>query len=304
MVTKIVEKVFVGKDIRHVSIYRKGDTRRCYNMIYVDGATGIAYAKRFQILGITRDKTYDLTLGTPGSRIIYLSEHPNGEAELLTILLSPMSRASKKKFTFNFAQLAIKGRAAKGNILTKHTIYKAQLKEQGISTLEAIELWYDERTGRITPNNGRGQLLGSFGPSDKLLLVFKEGYYLVTDYPLSFQLDPDAIALVEKLGHTHLLSIIFYHRLQKKYFVKRFMVEGRGEDKKYPFFSSEADMCDLTLVTSAPSPKLALHYLVHPTSEQNRSIIYDLEKVAIKTIKAKGIPLSKYTITQVNFCHE
>lgn len=304
IVTRIAEKVFVGKDVIHASIYKKGDTRRCYNLIYVDGATGIAFAKRFQVLGITRDKEYDLTLGASGSRVIYLSDNPNGEAEILTILLSPMSRASKKKFEFNFAQLSIKGRSAKGNILTKYAIYKVQLKEQGISTLEEIELWYDERMGRIGPNNGRGQLLGSFGPSDKMLLVFKEGYYLVTDYPLSFQPDPNSIVLVEKLSNSHLLSVVFCHRLQKKYFVKRFMVDGRVPDKKYLICASEADVCDLMLVTAATSPKLQLHYLVHPTSGENRSIIYDLEKVAVKTIKAKGTPLSKYSITQVNFWNE
>ncbi|WP_339044490.1 DNA gyrase/topoisomerase IV subunit A [Cardinium endosymbiont of Tipula unca] len=304
IITRIAEKVFVGKDIIHASIYKKGAIRRCYNLIYVDGATGISFAKRFQVLGITRDKEYDLTLGAPGSRIVYLSDNPNGEAEILTILLSPMSRASKKKFEFNFAQLSIKGRSAKGNMLTKYAIYKVQLRKQGLSTLEEMELWYDVRIGRIGPNNGRGQLLGSFGPSDKILLVFKEGHYLITDYPLSFQPNPNSIALVEKLTTSHLLSVVFCHRLQKQYFVKRFMVDGRVPHKQYLIFTSEPEVCDVMLVTSAASPKLQLHYLVHPTSGEIRSIVYDLERIAVKTIKAKGTLLSKYTITQVNLWNE
>ncbi|ROT47331.1 DNA gyrase/topoisomerase IV subunit A [Candidatus Cardinium hertigii] len=300
IITKITDKVFVGKDIIHTAMYEKGETRRCYNLIYVDGATGITFAKRFQVLGITRDKTYKVTSGTAGTSILYLSDNPNGEAETLTILLSPISSAINKKIIFNFANVSIKGRSAKGNILTKHSIYKVQLKEQGISTLAEIELWYDKGTGRVA-HNGRGQLLGSFGPTDKILLVFKEGYYLLTTYPLTLQLDPTSVVLIEPLQGSPLLSVVY--RIQKKYFVKRFIIDKQVLDKKYHLFFLESDTAKVMLATSSLKPTLQLHYLVHPptTSNDKQSILYDLEKIAIKTIKAKGTLLSKYMITQVDF---
>ncbi|MCT4697189.1 MAG: DNA gyrase/topoisomerase IV subunit A [Candidatus Cardinium sp.] len=303
VVTKIADKLFIGKDIIHVSVYEKKDSRRCYHLIYVDGATGIAFAKRFQVLGVTRDKTYDLTLGTQGSRVVYLSVHPNGAAETVTILLSPISRTAKKKFEFNFADLSVKGRSAKGNILTKHSIYKVQRKGQGPSTLAEVTLWYDAATGRIGPKE-KGQLLGVFGPTDPILLVFKEGYYLVTTYPLPFQLMPDRIALIERLSATHLLSVVYYNHVQQNYFVKRFVVDKRVLDKRYNLFLSESDDCVLRLVTSSAAPKLQLHYLIDSTGNEKRSIIYDLEKVAVKTIKAKGTLLSKYRITDVALWNE
>ncbi|WP_243018104.1 MULTISPECIES: DNA gyrase/topoisomerase IV subunit A [Candidatus Cardinium] len=303
VITKIADKLFVGKDIMHVSVYDKKDTRRCYNLIYVDGATGIAFAKRFQIISMTRDKTYDLTLGTPGSRVVYLSSHPNGAAEIVTILLSPISRTAKKKFEFNFADLSIRGRAAKGNILTKHAIYKVQPKAQGLSTLAAVELWYDSATGSIAPK-GKGQLLGLFGPTDKILVVFKEGKYLVTTYPLPFRLIPDRIVLIERLKDSHVLSVVYYNSVVQNYFVKRFVVDVRVLDKKYNIFFSESNNCVLKIVTSFLAPKLQLHYLVDTTNKDKRSIMYDLEKVAVKTTKAKGTLLSRSKITQVDLWNE
>ncbi|CAH2560238.1 DNA gyrase/topoisomerase IV subunit A [Cardinium endosymbiont of Oedothorax gibbosus] len=301
VITKIADKLFVGKDIIYVSVYDKKDTKRYYNVIYVDGATGISFVKRFQVLAITRDKTYDLTLGTPGSRVVYLSAEPNGATETVTILLSPISRTTKKKFEFNFADLSIKGRATRGNILTKHAIYKVQQKGKDGSTLAKVELWYDASTGQIAPR-GKGKLLGVLGPTDKILLVFKEGYYLVTTF--SFQPIPDRIALIEPLRNTHLLSVVYYNNLQQNYFVKRFMVEMGVLDKKYNLFLSEPHGCILKLVTSSETPKLQLHYLVDATGNDKRSIIYDLEKVAVKTIRAKGALLSKYKITAVDLWNE
>ncbi|WP_243518544.1 MULTISPECIES: DNA gyrase/topoisomerase IV subunit A [unclassified Candidatus Cardinium] len=303
VITKIADKLFVGKDIMHVSVYDKKDTRRCYNLIYVDGATGIAFAKRFQIISMTRDKTYDLTLGTPGSRVVYLSSHPNGAAEIVTVLLSPISRTAKRKFEFNFADLAIRGRAAKGNILTKHAIYKVQPKTQGFSTLAAVELWYDPATGSIAPK-GKGQLLGLFDPTDKILVVFKEGEYLVTTYPLPFRLIPDRVLLIERLKASHVLSVVYYNSVVRNYFVKRFVVDVRVLHKKYNIFFSESNNCVLKIVTSFVAPKLQLHYLVDTTNKDKRSIMYDLEKVAVKTTKAKGTLLSRSKITQVDLWNE
>ncbi|WP_419241398.1 DNA gyrase/topoisomerase IV subunit A [Cardinium endosymbiont of Nabis limbatus] len=297
VITKIADKLFIGKDIIYVSIYDKKDNKRVYQLIYVDGATGIAFAKRFQVLAVTRDKTYDLTLGTPGSRVAYLSTHPNGAAETVIVLLSPISRTAKKKFEFNFADLSIKGRAAKGNILTKHAIYKVQRKGQSRATLGKVELWYDAATGQITPP-GQGKLLGFFGPTDKLLLVFQDGYYLVAAF--SFQPPPGHITLIEPLSDTHLLSVVYYNCVHQNYFVKRFRVDIRALDKRYNLFLSESDACIVKLVTAAATPKLQLHYLVDPNGNEERSIIYDLEKVAVKTIKAKGTLLSKYRITRVD----
>ncbi|MGI2257295.1 DNA gyrase/topoisomerase IV subunit A [Candidatus Cardinium hertigii] len=301
VITKVTNKLFIGKDIIHISIYEKKDTKRCYNLIYVDGATGIAFAKRFQVLGITRDKIYDLTLGTAGSRIVYLNDHPNGAVETVTIILSPISRTAKKKFEFNFSDLAIKGRTAKGNMLTKHSIYKVQRKGQIRSTLAKIALWYDSATGRIAPN-GSGKLLGMLGPTDKILLVFKSGDYMVATYPLPFQLAPDQVLLIEPLRDGHLLSVVYYNTIQKNYFVKRFVIDKWVLDKKYNIFVSELNICILKQVTSAAAPKLQLHYCVDATGHEKRSILYDLEKVAVKSPKAKGILLSKHKITEVDVC--
>lgn len=301
IVTKVAEKLFIRKDIIHVAVYEKKEPSRCYHLIYVDGATGVAFAKRFQILAINRDKTYDLTLATSGSRVVYLSVHGTQVAEKVTVLLSPISRTAKKKFEFNFGDLSIKGRGAKGNILTKHAIYKVQRKGKSLPELDVV-LWYDPETGKIGPNS-KGILLGTFSPTDKILLVFREGYYWLTTYPLNFRLIPETVAMVERFKEPHVLSVVYYNTIQQNYFVKRFALDLKTLNKKYNLFTGESDDCILELITAATIPKLQLNYWIDNSNQESRSIIYDLEKVAVKTIKSKGILLSNHKINKVALWH-
>lgn len=296
LVVKIAEKVFVGKDIIHAAIYKKNDERRVYNMIYVDGATGIAKAKRFQMIGIIRDKEYDLTMGKAGSRIIYLTDNPNGNAEVITIVLSPNSKARNKIFDFDFADLQIKGRSSQGNIITKYTIKKVQLKVQGQSTLGALEIWYDAHIGKLNTES-RGKWLGTFQEEDRILVILKNGQYMLTNHALTNHYDSEQILLLEKFDPASVISAVYYDGKSKQYYIKRFHIETTLVDKKFTFIS-EAKNSKLILATINPNPQINIDYKVS-TKEPVQSLVYDLGDVPVKGWKAVGSRLSKYTITNV-----
>ncbi|MBC7554490.1 MAG: DNA gyrase/topoisomerase IV subunit A [Taibaiella sp.] len=252
MITKVAEKTFVGKDIIHVDIFRKNDERTTYNMLYVDGKTGITYGKRFNVTGITRDKEYDLTKGNPGSRVLYHTVNPNGEAEVITITLAPGCKARVKVLDYYFEELEIKGRSAQGNQATKYPIKSIRFKEKGRSTISALKLWYDNTVGRLN-KDGNGELLGRFDEKDKIIVFYKDGTYELTDYELTNRYDYNTIMLIEKFHPKRVVSAIYYDAKSKQFNAKRFLIESQTLKNKY-LFIKEGEGNYLQMVTTLPEP--------------------------------------------------
>ena len=236
LVTRIDEKSFVGKDILLANVWKKSDDRTTYNLLYKDGKTGNTYAKRFQVNSITRDKEYDLTTGEKGSRVMYLSENPNGEAEVLTIYLSPACKARNKVFDFDFSEIMIKGRQSKGNIATKYPVRRVNLKEVGKSTLGAIEYWMDENSGRINTEE-RGQYIGEFDTGDSVLAIYKDGTYEISEIDETSRFVVEDLILIEKFDPETTVNVIYYEGEKKWTMVKRFNIETSSTDTRFQFVS-------------------------------------------------------------------
>ena len=203
-VSRIADKVFMGKDILYVGVFKKNDERRVYNMIYKDGKSGRSLAKRFQVLAMTRDKEYVLTKGTKGSKVLYLTANPNAEAETVSVFLTAGAKARKKSFDFDFSSLDIKGRGASGNIVTKYPVRKVVLKSEGASTMGGLDIWYDETVGRLNREK-RGSFLGNFLGTDRVLAIYKDGTYELTDFELTNKYEPEKIVCVDKATDIPLL---------------------------------------------------------------------------------------------------
>ncbi len=249
IVSKIEEKKFVGKDIIHAAVFNKNDKRTIYNMIYRDGKAGASYVKRFNVSGITRDKVYDLTQEKPGSQVLYFSSNPNGEAEVVTILLRQLTNVKKLKFDLDFADLLIKGRVSKGNTVTKYPIKKIELKEKGISTLRPRKVWFDDTVHRLNVD-GRGELLGEFKPEDRLLIITQSGKIKTIVPELTTHFDDDVIVL-EKWIPTKPISCIYFDPEKDKYYVKRFLVESVSKED---VFISEHPYSRLEIVSTDYRP--------------------------------------------------
>lgn len=237
-VVRVAEKLFVGKDILHAGVFRRSDERTTYNMIYLDGATGVSYAKRFNVTSVTRDKDYELGRGA-SCKVQYLSVNPNGEAELLCIVLRPSSKARIKAFDFSFDALAIKNRSAQGNQLTKYPISQIKFKEKGSSTLGALRLWLDEATGRLNTEE-RGRLLGSFENQDRILAVYSDGSYELTDFELSNRYDPEQLMWAGKFDPEAVLTAVYYDADKKQSYLKRFRIETQTLNTRFQFIREGA----------------------------------------------------------------
>lgn len=233
-VCKVGEKVFVGKDIEYVAVFRKGDDRMVYHAIYVDGLTGVSYAKRFQVLGITRDKEYDISKGSKGSKLHYFSANPNGESEIVDVTLTQSAQARIKRFDYDFAQLDIKGRGAQGNILTKHAVKKVAHKLRGKSTLGGVALWYDASIGRLNSDR-RGRSLGKFDASDQVLVLYKSGQYELTNFDLTNRYEPEQVVWLARYQKDVPLSAFYYDAGTKAYALKRFVIETTSQNKRFDF---------------------------------------------------------------------
>lgn len=258
MVTKIQEKVFVGKDILHVQVFNKNDDRMVYNLAYLDGGSGRTMIKRFQVLGITRDKEYDLTKGAKNSKIHYFSANPNGEAELIAVYLTAGSKARQKQFDFNFADIDIKGRGAGGNILTKYPVRKIALKQAGVSTLSGLDLWYDEITGRLNKDE-RGKYLGNFAAEDHLVLFDKHGNYEIQPVELTNRYEPQEVVSLQKYKPNAVVSVIYFDGASKHYYVKRFIIETSTLSKKFQFISDHRSSY-LAIVTQEEGAQIEITY--------------------------------------------
>ena len=295
MITKVDAKTFVGKDIIHIAIFDKSDKRTIYNMIYRDGKSGPSYIKRFNVSGVTRDKAYDLTNETTGSQVLYFSCNPNGEAEVITILLRQIGTVKKLKFDIDFASLAIKGRASKGNLVTKYPIKKIELKEKGISTLLPRKVWFDDTVQRLNVD-GRGELLGEFRPSDKILIVSQNGKIKVITPELSTHFDEDMIVL-EKWIPKKPISAIYYDGEKERYYIKRFLVETENKEES---FITEHPSSHLEIVSTDYRPVAELIFTkVKGVQKENMTV--DIESyIAIKGFKALGNQLTTDKLKQVN----
>ncbi len=256
IITKVAEKTFIGKDIIHLAIFQKNDERTTYNMLYIDGKTGITYGKRFNVTGITRDKEYDLTKGNKDSRVLHFSANPNGEAEVLTVTLSPGCKARIKVFDYYFEELEIKGRAAGGNQVSKYPVKSTRFKEKGRSTLDALKIWYDDTVGRLN-KDGSGTLLGRFDEKDKVIAFFKDGTYELTDYELTNRYDTNSIMLIEKFHPKRVVSAVYFDAKAKQFNAKRFVIESQTLKSKYSFIK-DGEGNYLEFVTTQPEPVLIL----------------------------------------------
>ena len=233
-VVKVQDKVFIGKDILYAAVFRKGDERTTYNMIYTDGASGVAYAKRFNVTGVTRDKEYDLTKGHDKSKVHYLSVNPNGEAEVVRVILSPNCSARNKEFEFYFEELEIKSRGSMGNQVTKYPVRNVKFKEAGVATLGSIKLWFDDKFGRLN-HDGKGIELGDFDAEDKVLVIHTEGTYEITDQELTQRFNPEEVMLIEKFDPERVVTAVYLDHDKLQYNVKRFKIETTTLKSRFSF---------------------------------------------------------------------
>ncbi len=295
MISKVDDKKFVGKDIIHIAVFDKNDKRTIYNMIYRDGKNGSTFIKRFNVSGVTRDKFYDLTQETAGSQVLYFSANPNGEAEVVTILLRQVGSVKKLKWDVDFTDIAIKGRASRGNTVTKYPIKKIELKEKGISTLRPRKIWFDDTVQRLNVD-GRGELLGEFRPNDRLLIINQTGKLKTIIPELTTHFDEDMIVL-EKWNPKKPISTIYYDGEKERYFIKRFLVENENKEE---IFITEHEKSQLEIVSTDWRPVAEVVFTkVKGIQKENQTI--DLEQfIAVKGIKALGNQLTTDKLKQVN----
>ena len=293
-ITKVSDKAFIGKNPLHISVFKKNDKRTIYNVVYRDGKTGYSYMKRFSVSGVTRDKEYNLTQGTKGSRILYFSENPNGEAEVLKIMLKPKSRLKKQTFEADLGSLAIKGRQAMGNILTKHDVHKISLKEKGVSTLGGRKIWFDEDVLRLNVDS-RGKYLGEFSGEDKILVLYKSGEFQLYNFDLSNHFE-DNILVIEKYDSHKILSAIYYDAEQQFYYVKRFEID-EPEGKLIRFIGDNPNN-KLISVTWVRYPRFEIEFGGKNSARENE-IIEVAEFIGVKSWKAKGKRLTNYQVENI-----
>jgi len=295
IVTKVADKVFIGQNIIHIGVYMKNDSRTVYNMIYRDGNNGKIMVKRFSVLGITRDKEYVMTKGTPGSKVLYFTANPNGEAEMVRIELKPKPRLKKTSFDFNFAELAIKGRNSIGNTLTKYAVKKIEQRHEGVSTLGSLNIWYDETVQRLN-TDGRGILLGAFSGTDRIISLMQSGYFRLTSFDLSTHFDEEMIR-IEKYDPERIYSVVYLDGETKSFYLKRF--KGDLTDKKVAFAEEPAKMI---LITDDLNPRLEIFFDMKLKSKgTERELIEVKDFVGVKSSKAKGKRLTSFPVKKVSW---
>lgn len=296
-VVKVSDKTFIGKDILHAAVFQKNDERTTYNMIYSDGKGGLSYAKRFNVTGVTRDKEYDLTKGDEKSKVHYLSVNANGEAEVVKIVLTPGSSARIKEFDFYFEEMAIKGRSSMGNQVTKYPIKSVKFKEAGKATLSGRKLWFDDKFGRLTAEE-KGIYLGSFEPEDRILVLYTDGNYEVTDQEMTQKIDPDKVLHIGKFEADKIITAVYVDNEKKQYMVKRFKIETTTLKSKF-LFIKEGDGNYVEAVTIDEEPILAMQ---QGRGEQIRKAKLKLAKIAEvtgwRTVGTKLADFSKSTVME------
>jgi len=293
VVTRIQDKVFVGKDILYCAVWKKNNERMVYHLAYLDAKTGRTMVKRFQVMSITRDREYDLTSGAKGSKTTYFTANPNGEAESITVKLTASSKARVKIFDFDFAELDIKGRQAKGNILTRYPVRTVTQKSVGPSTLGGLDIWYDGAIGRLNTDE-RGKHLGKFLGDDTILVVYNNGDYELTNYELTNRYEPEKVLHISRFDKEAVISALYYDGAGKTYYVKRFNIETSTLAKKF-MFVPEHRSSKVVAATTLAQPQIEVTY---KQNGKTTSTIYDVEVLTdIKGWKALGgkFPVQKFT---------
>ncbi|MTI40119.1 DNA gyrase/topoisomerase IV subunit A [Fulvivirga lutimaris] len=297
MVSRISEKTFMGKDILYAGVWKKGDERMTYNLIYLDGKTGRSMVKRFNVTAITRDKEYDLTKGERGSKVLYLTANMNGEAEVVNVKLTSGAKARIKIFDFDFATIDIKGRGAGGNILTRYPVRKIELKSEGVSTLSGLDIWYDQSVGRLNKDD-RGIHIGKFNGDDNILVIYKDGSYELTSYELTNRYEPDKVLIIERFSPDTVISAIHYDGDGKHYLIKRFKVETSTIDKRFGFIS-EASGSKLLVATTKSNGRVEIEYTRGKSKEKETEEINLDETIDVKGWKALGNRVSSHNVKKV-----
>jgi len=294
LVTKVSPKAFVGKDIIHVAVWKKNDSRTIYNAIYRDGKTGRSLIKRFAVKSVTRDREYNVTQGTPYSKLLYFSENPNGEAEIVKVYLKPKPRIKKLIFETDFSEITIKGRQSMGNVLTKNDIHKIVMKERGTSTLGGRKIWFDKSILRLN-TDGNGDYIGEFKGDDKIVVIYKSGYFATTSYELTNHYDED-ILLIEKMIHGKIYTAVHYDGEQKYYYLKRF--ESEDTNGRYVTLLGEHKDSRLIAISEHQYPQFEIEFGGKNANRENELI--DAEQfIAPKGVKARGKRITIYDVKAI-----
>ena len=296
MVTKVDSKVFIGKNIVHAAVFKKKDLRTIYNMVYKDGDKGINFIKRFAVSGVTRNKLYKLSNSKKDSFVKYFSANPNGEAEKITINLRSNSKLKKLKWDVDFSDVIIKGRASRGNIITKNTIKNIELKEKGLSTLKPRKIWFDDTVQRLNVD-GRGDLLGEFRGEDKILVVSQTGILKIISPELTTHFNEDMIIL-EKWIPKKPLSVVYFDSKKEKYFAKRFIIENENREEVF-ISNSKGSFLELISTDWRPVIEVIFNKIRNKDPRPNLRIVFD-EFISVKGIKAQGNQLTPHKVKQVN----
>jgi topoisomerase-4 subunit A len=296
MVTKVDAKTFIGKNIMHVAVFKKKDKRTIYNMIYRDGKGGPSYVKRFAVTSITRDKDYDLTNGSANSDVHYFSANPNGEAETITVLLRQSGSIKKLKWDLDFADIIIKGRASKGNLVTKNSVKRVELKEKGVSTLKPRKIWFDDTVQRLNVDE-RGELVGEFRGEDRILIITQAGFVKTITPEITSHFDEDMI-IMEKWIPKKPISAIYYDGEKERYYIKRFLVENEGRAES---FISDHENSHLEIVSTDWKPVADIEFTKERGKERKDNLEVNLEEfISIKGINALGNQITKDKINQIS----
>ena len=295
-VSKVADKTFVGKGILHAQVFKKNDERTVYNLIYKDGESGISYIKRFSVLGVTREKEYDLTKGSKGSKALYFSANPNGEAEIVTVQLKPHSKLKKLQFDTDFADHVIKGRSSMGNIVTKYPVKKVLLKSKGVSTLSGRKIWFDDILKRLNVDS-RGKYLGEFDGDDRILTVSQQGIYELSSFELSNHFE-DNLLIIEKYNPEKVFSVIYLDGKSGTHYLKRFVFENTAIGKKTSVISEEGGS-KMFFISGHSKPKIKLEVLKGKTKISEVAELELADAIEVKGMKAMGNRLSPHEVKNI-----
>ena len=296
-VVKVDSKVFIGKKIIHVAIFKKKDKRTIYNLIYQNGKGGNAYMKRFPVTSITRNRDYSMSKGKPGTRVLYFSANPNGEAEIVNVQLRQKGKLKKLKFDVDLAEMDIKSKAVKGNLVSKHPIKRIELKEKGVSTLKPRKIWFDETVKRLNTEE-RGVFLGNFKGDDRLLLVTQDGVVKTLTPEITHRFD-DQYTILKKWNPEIPISAVYWEGGKERYYIKRFLVENPGKEEK--FISDHKDSF-LELVSTAVTPRIELVFKKKKGKDRKDNEEINLKEfISVKGINALGNRLTTEEVLEINF---
>lgn len=298
VVTKIQEKVFVGKDVLYVSVFKKNDDRKVYNLVYADGKSGVSYIKRFKVTSVTRDREYRVVGADAKSKITYFSANENGEAEVISINLTANCTAKIKIFDYDFAKLAIKGRESLGNVLTKYSVRKIIQKSAGVSTLGGVDIWYDPTIGRLNRDQ-HGDYIGNFQPTDLILSIYKSGNYELTNFELTNRYPAEEILYLKLFNPNGIISAVYYDGSNKSHFIKRFKIETSTIDKKF-LFISDHKASNLLAASDNYSPNVQIKH--KPDGKSNEIILLPIgEIVELRGWKAIGSKINYTKLVDIEF---